>query len=200
MTDRLRANANLVDSLGSAARHGGSALADAPVLLRRVLEEEAWREFVTQRGDHVKHRRFSEFVSTPPLKGLGADMTLIERIVGTSDPDLLVMLRQAEKLGRGSAGRGRPSIVDSESESPNGSETTDYLAQRLHDQHPDQYAAVKSGDLSINAAAVLAGIRPKRISIRLDRPASIAESLRKHLTPEQIDELRTLLADRMEQP
>ncbi|MGH3573737.1 MAG: hypothetical protein ACRDUW_18255 [Pseudonocardiaceae bacterium] len=43
MVDELRANGNLVDSLGSAVRHGGAELADVPGLLRRVLERDAWR-------------------------------------------------------------------------------------------------------------------------------------------------------------
>lgn len=190
----MRVNAHLVESLSSAARHGGSALADAPVLLRRVLEEDAWREFVTQRGDVVRPRSFHEFVTTPPLKGLGVDLDLMHRIAGTEDPDLLVMLREAEKVGQGrrtdlspasdSDGRERRTVDD---------DTAAKAAARLAREHPEQYAAVKSGDLSINAAAVLAGIRPRRISVRLDAPESIAQSLRRHLTPDQIAQLIALL-------
>jgi hypothetical protein len=55
MSDQLRRNANLVDDLSSSLRHGGAALANAPELLRRLLREDAWREFVTQRGDYVPH-------------------------------------------------------------------------------------------------------------------------------------------------
>jgi hypothetical protein len=143
VTDNLlRENANLIDSLSSAVRHGGSALADAPVLLRRVLEHGAWREFVTQRGDHVRHSRFSDFVTTPPLKGLGVDITLVERIVGTDDPDLLVMLKQADS---GRVGRPPKDETPSESEGIYG-DSSAYLAQRLQQQHPEQYAAVKAGD------------------------------------------------------
>lgn len=189
MTDRLRANGHLVDDLGSAARHGGSALTDAPVLLRKLLEEEAWREFVTQRGDHVRYARFSEFVTTPPLKGLGTEMALIERMVGTSDPDLLVLLRDAEKVGSGNEGGDSPPLGGDGS-------NASYLAQRLRDQHPEQYAAVKSGELTIHAAAVLAGIRPKRVSVRLDSPESVAQTLRKHLTTDQVTELVALLTEK----
>lgn len=194
MTDQLRARANLIDSLSSAARHGGAALADAPALLRRVLEEGAWREFVTQRGDHVQHNRFSEFVTAAPLRGLGADVELIERIVGTGDPDLLVMLRDAEKVGRGSVGRGRP-LGDGDSPSPIADDQTGQAVARLARDHPAEYERVRSGELSINAAAVKAGIRPRRVSVRLDRPDSIAKTLRRHLNPAQVSELRRLLDD-----
>lgn len=191
MTDRLRANANLVDSLGSAARHGGSALADAPVLLRRVLEEGAWREFVTQRGDHVQHARFSDFVTKSPLKGLGVDMALVERIVGTTDPDLLRLLRAANA---GKAGRPRRTENGEESTPISGKgQASDLTADRLARDAPDQYERVRRGELSINAAAVAAGIRPRRVSVRTDDAAAVARSLRKHMTPEQLAELARLL-------
>ena len=191
MTDHLRVNGHLIDDLSSAARHGGAALADAPALLRRVLEDEAWREFVTQRGDHVSYARFSDFVTTAPLKGLGVDMGLVERIVGTDDPDLLVLLKAA-KAGKPGPRKGGEFPVDSTGNSY-GRDRSDATADRLAREAPEQYSAVKSGELTINAAAVLAGIRPRRISVRLDNPHSIAQSLRKHLTTEQLAELRALL-------
>lgn len=89
-------------------------------------------------------------------------MALVERLVGTSDPDLLVLLREAEKVGRGSVGRGRP-LGDGDSPSPIADDQTGQTAARLQRDHPDRYAAVKAGALSINAAAVLAGIRPRRL-------------------------------------
>lgn len=49
------------------------------------------------------------------------------------------------------------------------------------------------GERTINAAAVRAGFRRHRVSIRLDSAESAAETLRKHMTPDQIRELRKLL-------
>lgn len=193
MTANLRARADIVDSLGSSLRSGGEAFTSAPALLRRLLEEDAWREFVTLRGEHVEHARFSDFVRTPPLKGLGADMDLVERIVGTHDPDLLVLLRAAEKVGHG-PGRGHKTSEESTPLLGKGQDTG-LTAQRLEREHPDEYERVKSGELSINAAAVLAGIRPRRFSIRSDDPGSIAKSLRRNLSPEALAALRDLLVD-----
>lgn len=190
MTDQLRVNAHLVESLSSATRHGGSALADAPVLLRRVLEEGAWREFVTQRGDHVQPRSFREFVTTQPLKGLGVDMDLVERIVGTSDPDLLRLLHEA-KAGK----PGRLPAGEKPMESIGNTGRAEYVAERLARDAPEQYEQVRSGDLTLNAAAVLAGIRPKRISVRTDDPGSIASSLRRHMAPDVRAELARLLLE-----
>lgn len=190
----LARNWQLVRHTEGALRAGSENLGNVPGLLRALLEEEAWREFTLPAGETVKYRRFSEFVTTKPPRGLGTDLAVVERVVGTDDPDLLVMLREAEKVGRGSAGRGRPALAQLDSNTPNRTgERADYTAERLARDAPNVYAAVKAGELSVNAAAVLAGIRPRRISVRLDAPESVAKSLRKHMTAEQLAALRTLL-------
>lgn len=187
-----RANYVLVESLESSIQRGGAALADVPGLLKRVLAEEAWREFVTRRGEHVKHERFVSFVSAHPLKGLGADMALIDRIVGTDDPDLLRLLRDAQKIGRGH----RTDLVPGEESTPgNKGEASDITAQRLAIKAPDEYAAVQRGEKSIHAAAISAGIRKRRIPVRLDSAESANETLRKHMPPDTRRALARLLVD-----
>ena len=66
---------------------------------------------------------------------------------------------------------------------------SEYLAERLARDHPDQYERVRSGELSVNAAAVLAGIRPRRVSVRTDDAASAAESLHRNMANEVFVEL-----------
>lgn len=190
MTEELRGHALLVESLGSALRSGNHGLQTVPGLLKQVLAEESWRDFVTKRGEHVTHDRFADFVATPPLKGLGASMETIMRIVGTSDPELLKLLREASKAGPG----GRPRTgAESAPVRHVGNGASDYLAERLEQMAPEEYQAVLRGERTINAAAVRAGLRPRRVNIRLDNPESAAETLRKHMTPDQIRELRKLL-------
>lgn len=187
------ANYVLVESLESSIQRGGNALADVPGLLKRVLAEGAWREFATRRGELVRHERWSSFVVTPPLAGLGADQALIDRIVGTDDPDLLRLLREARK---GKAGR-----PASNSENPkesfeiNDTGHADYLAQRLATGAPDEYAAVQRGEKTINAAAISAGIRRRRIPVRLDSAESAAQTLRTHMPREQQIALARLLME-----
>jgi hypothetical protein len=191
MTDHLRRNAYLVDALGSSMRSGDHGLKTVPGLLRRVLAEESWREFVTQRGTHVRHERFEDFVQAAPLKGLGATIQLIDRIVGTDDPELLALLYQAKKIGQGA----RTDLTlpcDSQGSYDGG---TDYVAVRLAQQAPEEFAAVQRGEKSIHAAAVAAGIRRPRIPVRLDDPASAVRSLKSNSTPEFWAELRRLIAE-----
>lgn len=186
-----KANAVLVESLGSSLRYGGSALENVPGLLKRILAEEAWREFTMPRGGVARHERFADFVTTEPTEGLGASMELIDRIVGTSDPDLLRMLREAKK---GKPGRPRKG-EENPCESQGIYGATDYAAARLAEQAPDEYEAVKRGEKTIHAAAVAAGIRKRRIPVRLDNPTSAARTLRKHMPLEARQALARLLLE-----
>ncbi|MGV2385324.1 MAG UNVERIFIED_CONTAM: hypothetical protein LOD86_08665 [Thermobifida fusca] len=190
MTDPLKHRASVIESLGSSLRRGGASLGTVPGLLKRVLQEEAWREFETSRGDVVRHERFSDFVATPPLKGLGASMELIDRIVGTDDPDLLRMLREAKKVGQGR--RSDLSLPD-ESTGSVARDRDAEDAERLAREAPDEYEAVKRGEKTIHAAAVAAGIRKRRISIRLDDPTSAIRSIRNNASPEFWQEFRRLV-------
>lgn len=185
-----KANAVLVDALGSSLRYGGNALEAVPDLLKKLLAEEAWREFITQRGELVRHERFADFVTTPPLKGLGASMELIDRIVGTSDPDLLRMLREAKK---GKPGRPRKGEEKADESSMFSRDRDAEDAERLARDAPDEYEAVLRGEKTIHAAAVAAGIRKRRISVRLDDPASAIRSIRRNASPEFWEEFRRLV-------
>ena len=186
MTDQLRRNANLVDMLGGALRDGGHALGSVPGLLKQLLQDGGWREFVTQRGEHVEHQRFEEFVTTLPLKGLGASMDLVERIVGTDDPDLLLMLREAKKRKRG---RPRKALDSSTLARDMDAEDVERLARDA----PEELEAVRRGEKTIHKAALAAGIRRPRVSVRMDNAASAARTLRKHMPPDQLAELVRLL-------
>src|SRR5690606_38754229 len=71
-----KANNVWVEALGSALLRGGAALENVPGLLKRILREEAWREFQPKIGPVVRHERFADFVTTPPVQGLGASVEL----------------------------------------------------------------------------------------------------------------------------
>lgn len=187
------ANNVLVEALASSLRRGGNSLADVPGLLERVLAEESWRHFVTRRGEPVDHERFSEFVTTPPLKGLGATDELIDRIAEPSKyPRLARQLREVRKVGRGKRTDLRPS---GKSPLGHGSHDTSYQAERLAREAPEEYAAVERGERTLHAAAIRAGIRKRCISIQIDSAESAAQSLRKHMSPDTRRALVKLLMD-----
>lgn len=187
----LKRNANLVEALGSSLRSGDHGLKAVPGLVKRVLAEDAWRSFVTQRGELVEYDRFDEFVATPPLKGLGASIDLVRTLV-RDDPVALDLFDKAT-MGRAGA---RSDLVDNinEVERPSGTSREAGL-RRLRKDRPDLHAEVLAGALSTHAAMLKAGFRQRKVSIPVATPAAAARALRKNLEPDQIKELVKLLAD-----
>ena len=197
MTDELRHRGNVIASLSSAVRDGSGGLRHVPGLLRQVLADEGWREFVSQRGEEVRPASFEEFVTTPPLKGLGAEgVGQIERLV-SDDPEALRMVREAStaKPGRPPAGtENSDNVTNSPPDTERGNRRS-YTLDRLHRQQPDLYQQVVDGQLSANAAAVQAGWRPRTFTVRADDPGHIARTLQRRLDPGSLKELRRLLED-----
>ena len=176
----------VIDALGSALRYGGAALGDVPDLLKRVLRTQVWREFTTQRREHVCHERFADFVTTQPLAGLGSDVDLIRRIVA-GDPEAEKALRDAlkERTDPTYSGNNITRVTVTGT-------TRAYALQRLERDAPELHAQVLAGELTAHAAMVKAGFRPHTFTVRPE-PTSAARTLRKHMTPEQCAELARLL-------
>jgi len=175
VTDDLRANALLNDSLGSALRSGDHALGTVPALLKRVLADETWREFITKRGEHVEHARFAEFVTEKPLRGLGTSVELVERVIADDDESV----RQLRKTLKGT----RNNITGKRGT------RRDYSLERLKEDAPELHADVLAGNLSAHAAMVQAGFRPKTITVPVTRPEAVARSLLKYMSADDIAKL-----------
>ncbi len=184
--DPLHARAVLVDSLSSALRRGGSALGSVPGLLKQILADEGWREFITQRDELVRHERFEDFVTAAPLRGLGADLDLVRRIV-SRDAEAEDLLTRAT---RGVQGR-RTDLVDNINEvsRPDGTSREQAL-RSLRKNAPELHSRVLAGELSPHAAMVEAGLRPQTFTIRITSPEIIARTLRKQLPPDVLEAVR----------
>lgn len=188
MTDALKRNAHLVESLGAAMREGGHALGTVPALLKRVLAEESWREFVTQRGEHVEHESFLRFVVTPPLAGLGSDAVLI-RLIIDRDPEAVDLFDRAVQTTHG----GDHSNVDNINVARPAGTSKTHALRRLRKDAPELHADVLAGRLSAHGAMVKAGFRPRTFTVRVDSAESVAATLRRQLDPELLSKLVSLL-------
>lgn len=176
-----------VEALGSALLRGGAALENVPGLLKRLLREEAWREFQPKIGPVVRHERFADFVTTPPVQGLGASVELVRRIVA-DDPEAVDLLDKALQNPVGNPGN-----VNNINERPCGT-SKDYALRKLRKDAPELHAEVLAGRLSAHAAMVKAGFRPRTFTVRPE-PKSAARALRKYMTREQLLELARLLME-----
>ena len=183
MADDLRANALINDSLGSALRSGDHALGTVPALLKRVLAEGTWHEFITKRGEHVHHERFADFVTTKPLGGLGSDVALVQRIVA-DDNETLDLLDQALQRPVG-----HPSIDDNIHNRRVAGTSQSGALRRLRKNAPELHADVLAGRLSAHGAMVRAGFRPKTVSVPVTKPEAVARSLLKYMSADDIAKL-----------
>lgn len=186
--DPLRARGSDVAALVDTLRRGGSALESVPHQIKQILRDETWRHFVTRLGKEVRHERFADFVTTPPLAGLGANPDLVERVI-KDDPEALQMFRDAmkEKPGR----KSRDVITR---KTPTGTSRS-YALQRLKRDAPTLHAEVLAGRLSAHAAMVKAGFRPPTFTVRADSPQSVAATLRRRLPPDVLAEVARLLRE-----
>ncbi|MEU1418361.1 hypothetical protein [Kitasatospora sp. NPDC005751] len=184
-----RARGTLVEALSSALDRGGSGLDNAPELLRRLLTDGSWRSFVTVRGELVEYERLADFVTTPPLKGLGATVALVRRVVD-DDPVALDLLDQALQVQHG-GDRSKVDIINLAQ--PDGTSRAAAL-RRLRKDTPELHAEVLAGRLSAHAAMIQAGFRRRTVSVPVDDAEATARALRKHLTPDALAALAHLLA------
>jgi hypothetical protein len=217
--DKLREADTVVDALGKAMLDGKAGLSSVPGLVLRVIKEELWRERVVVRtGELVRFENFTDFVTTPPLEGLGTDIKMLRRIC-QDDMEALSMLDEVSQRGPGAnegdvrnpAGRNQHTEQD---ERINRNNVTfnpqrDYTAEnerrgavgnsreaalrRLRKDRPDLHEQVLSGELTPHEAMLEAGFRKPTATIRLDDMAALVETLKKRLSPEQIDEIKSLL-------
>jgi hypothetical protein len=201
--DKLREADSIVDSLGKAMQSGETGLRYVPALLVRVINEDMWRDrVIVKTGERVGFKTFKEFVETPPLEGLGADIDTLRRLCSSNIAALDALNKHAYG-GRG--GNNNPSgsnqyktvndnniIIDRDRTSPVGTSRVQAL-HKLRSDAPELHTRVLAGDLSPHAAMIEAGFRKKMISIPVGNVRATALTLARHFTPEQIDELIAIL-------
>jgi len=193
VTNSLKRSGNLVEALGSALREGGHAVGTVPGLIRRILEEGSWREFVTQRGEHVQHERFVSFVEAAPLRGIGAKLDLIKRMVA-DDPAVVDLLDRELVNPQGGSAAQRSTVSVSNSGRPSGT-TKQYALRRLRRDAPELHAEVVAGSLSAHAAMVRAGLRPKTFTLRIDSAEQVANALKEKLPDEVLSDVLKRLSE-----
>lgn len=179
----------------SSTTSGADLMSALPGLVRRLRDEDAWREFVGPDGKVVRHETFAEFVSGAPPKGLGGRSSQLIALCGT-DEELAQWVRSQllasvpEALPVGTPGHGTK-----ESGTHNTSATRDNAAivARLKRDDPELAEQVVRGETTANAAARAKGWRKPRIVV--SSPERTAQSLRKHMNPDALARLARLLTE-----
>lgn len=213
MPGELRERGQLVASLGSSLRSGATSLGTVPKLLEELLTTDGWMDFVTRLGDHITYdrREFAEFVESLPLQGLGADLAIVERLIGQR-PDLLAILYELTPPPRSA---GRPKILDNVQncspdlpgtvdeapavpaarKRPPSGNNVENIMRKLARERPDLLEQVTTGKMKAYAAAVEAGWRSPQTTIPLADPEGIARKLFDKLGAEQAQQVCAVLSE-----
>lgn len=154
-------------------------------LLAKVLDSGAWAKFTTPIGLVAEHDSFQSFVTTPRWKGLGTTREALTAWVGATDAQLAARIEQAWKAEEPTANAvGRPPKKSGVTRVTQKNNDADSVLSRLKRDDPALAEQVVDGRITSNAAALQKGWRKPKIV--LSTPASVAERIRKHWTPEQI--------------
>ncbi len=201
----LAARGTRIGAIGSALQSTDTRLSTVVDGIKGVLADGSWREFVTSRGEHVQHDRFAEFVTTSMLSGLGVSLDLIERVIADDDDALDLLYAALGEKRRPRSDRveiaANPDIVsiNDDQDKPDGNSKRHALerlrkeADAGNEQAATLRAEVLAGRLSAHQAMVSAGYRPKTVTVPPGRPESVARTLRKHMSPEDLARLVALL-------
>ena len=181
----------VVRALHGQLARGEEGLSAVPKTLERVLVEESWRDRIdTHTRERFTFAHFAEFVTAPPLAGLGADVDLVQRLVRGTPTERLV--RDALRRRSGGQTTGEMALDDVHARF-NGNRRG-YLLGRLHRERPDLLARVDAGEISAYAAAVEAGFRRRTVTLCIDTADDAVRALLRRFPPA---ELRAAL-DRVE--
>lgn len=150
--------------------------------MSQVIVSEAWRHFVTPKGETVKHDRLTDFIEAQPPHGIGLSMETTARLLDESAAKAAAeKVRTAIYADRPQANAvGRPARNVCVANITAEQQDSAYVVSRLKRDDPQLAAQVVDGKLTPNAAAVKAGIRHKYARIRTDDPMKAVAKLLEH--------------------
>lgn len=145
----------LCDSAVSALHHGTSHLGSVPKLIRRIIDEGAWKRRKVALHGIVELPSLRDLITLPPMRGWGEDPAKVEALL-RDDVEVLAMWR-SEMTGE--PHRHKPDSDNITIKTDGRGTSRSYTVSRLQRERPDLFDEVKAGNLSANAAAIQAGFR-----------------------------------------
>ena len=149
--------------------------------MSQVIVSEAWRHFVTPKGEAVNHDRLTDFIEAQPPHGVGLSMETTARLLDESAAKAAaqkvrtaIYAESPEGNTVGKPGKSRDTRISGEADD------SAYVVARLKRDEPGLHREIVEGKLTPNAAAVKAGIRHKYARIRTDDPQRAVAKLLEH--------------------
>lgn len=196
MTDELIVRGQLTQALSGALHRSNQGLRAVPELLRAAILERAWeKRVIVETGEVFEgFPSFDAWVEAAAPKGLGADITLIKRIMA-DDAEAKDLLDRARQNPVGNPTFSQPDRIAipynirNSNEAPAGT-SSDYALRRLRKDRPDLHAQVIAGEMSPHAAMVKAGFMRRKVIIPItDDMMAAAQTLERQLTRAQSNAL-----------
>jgi hypothetical protein len=205
--ETLVRNGKKVEMLSRSIREGAASLDSIPGLIRQIIEEQMWREYLNEdTGEVFTFESFKEFVETDAPEGLGTTIPILIRLCAdnplvvdlidemiqftlTGEPIGINYLAKEEN-GDNRQEDGKRYIATGTSRQAGLRKLRKYAESNPQVEQLRQ--AVLIGDMSINKALIEAGLRTDRITITRD-PEKAAEVLKRSFTEEELKELIRLL-------
>jgi hypothetical protein len=180
-------NGQLVTGLMEALLNGERSLSNIPLLVKRIIKDEMWREFYVDRTKQLVERAsFMQFVTAQPMEGLGTNIEMLQRICA-EDKEALDLIDQATQGKHGGDRKSehiKRDIVTLDADRRGN--TRQHALRKLRKDRPDLHAQVLKGKLSPHAAMIEAGFRKKTMTLQSD-PVQAAQYLKRRFTKTEFD-------------
>ncbi len=188
--DQLIRNDQVVQQLSKAIAGGLGNIRYIPNMVKEIIEKEMWKERrILQSGEIVQFTSFAEFVTTPPLEGLGASMEDIRLLCRDDEQATRLLLEEIEPINPNGTNRHTPEQTRYNNIIPRQGDDPSYKLARLKRDNPELAQAVINGELSAHAAAVEAGFANPKVSINLRNLESAAGTICRKLDRDEVLEL-----------
>ena len=154
----LKERQDVVQALWTAVNEGGGWLKELPNIVLTLIETGAWREREVD-GRTISHKRFIDFITSPPRAGCGWAPDRVESLLKNKESTkALAAWRNAVTASK----HVHHSDSDNITIIKDGRGTSrSYTVSRLERERPDLFAKVDAGEMSANTAAIEAGFRKK---------------------------------------
>jgi hypothetical protein len=187
-----RGHWTVVREVISSTTTGADVMSALPGLVRRLLDEDAWREYTAPGvSGAVVHETFTSFLTSAAPRGLNGRRDQLVALCGRDEALKARVQRLLDADVPAARPVGRPDSASNDGATNIKANSAEYVVARLKRDRPDLAARVVAGEITANAAAKQAGIRKPRVV--LTSPESIARALRKHLDADDIAHLIRLL-------
>lgn len=181
---------------------GTDSLKNLPLAIKNALACEAWKERLTPNGQVVSNNSLLDWIDRPYPFGIGATVELVRDLIWADKGAVKLWTKAVKRAGgapkgNNNAGKAKTTLYnvqgcsEKKTAAPPSGNTSEAAIRRLETEaaNGSETAAslldrVTAGELSPNAAAIEAGHRKKKITVRAEADALFAALMKTATAPE----------------